>query len=76
MRTFNYNGGSGRHLADQDQLICVRRYALEKVDESSFNIYEIRITLENLECVQSVGVQMQPLTFKLVAQLLLWLRIR
>ena len=26
VRTFNYNGGNGRHLADQDQLICVRRY--------------------------------------------------
>ena len=25
VRTFNYNSGNGRHLADQDQLICVRR---------------------------------------------------
>ena len=25
VQTFNYNAGNGRHLADQDQLICVRR---------------------------------------------------
>merc|ERR1712062_613969 len=25
VRTFNYDGGSGKHLANQDQTICVRR---------------------------------------------------
>ncbi len=30
VQSFNYNNGNGQHLADQDQVICVRR-------ESQFN---------------------------------------
>ena len=30
MRSFNWNGGNGRHLANQDYNICIRREATNR----------------------------------------------
>lgn len=45
VQSFNYDGGNGRHLANQDQQICIRqkktRAALKKSNNTSFFFFII-----------------------------------